>query len=34
MIGNILIGFCSSMSVNSIDYVINKYGDLKRKSSI
>lgn len=33
MIGNILIGFCSSMTVNSLDYVINKYGDIKRKSN-
>ncbi len=33
MIGNILLGFCSSMNVNSIDFVINKYGDLKKKNS-
>lgn len=33
MVGNILIGFCSSMSVNSLDYVINKYGDIKKKNN-
>ena len=31
MNGSILIGFCSCMHVNSIDYIINKYGELKRK---
>lgn len=33
MIGNILVGFCSSMSLNSLDYVINKYGEIKRKNT-
>lgn len=33
MIGNILVGFCSSMSVNSLDYVINKYGEVKKKNN-
>ena len=32
MIGSILIGFCSSMNLNSLDFVINKYGEIKRKS--
>jgi hypothetical protein len=33
MNGNILIGFCSSITINSLDYAINKYGDLKRKNT-
>lgn len=33
MLGNILIGFCSSITINSLDYVINQYGDLKRKNN-
>lgn len=32
MVGNILVGFCSSMGINSLDYVINKYGEIKRKA--
>jgi hypothetical protein len=32
MIGNILVGFCSSLGVNSLDYVITKYGDIKKKN--
>ena len=31
MIGNILLGFCSSLQINSLDYIINKYGEVKRK---
>ena len=31
MIGNILLGFCSSLQVNSVDYIINKYGEVKKK---
>jgi len=31
MMGNILLGFCSSMNINSLDYIVNKYGELKRK---
>ncbi len=31
MMGNILIGFCSNMSINSLDYIVNKFGELKRK---
>lgn len=31
MMGNILIGFCSNMNINSLDYIVNKYGELKRK---
>lgn len=26
MAGNILLGFCSNMSINSLDYIVNKYG--------
>lgn len=29
--GNLLIGFCSSMCTSSLDYVINKFGELKKK---
>ena len=29
--GNILIGFCSNVNINSLDYIVNKYGELKRK---
>lgn len=29
--GNILLGFCSNMNINSLDYIVNKYGELKRK---
>ena len=29
--GNLLIGICSSLSSTSIDYVINKYGEIKKK---
>lgn len=31
MMGNILLGFCSNMNINSLDYIVNKYGELKRK---
>lgn len=31
MSGNILLGFCSNMNINSLDYIVNKYGELKRK---
>ena len=31
MMGNILIGFCSNININSLDYIVNKYGELKRK---
>lgn len=31
MVGNILIGFCSNMNIKSLDYIVNKYGELKRK---
>jgi hypothetical protein len=33
MYGNILIGFCSSITINSLDYAINKYGEIKRKNT-
>jgi Na+/citrate or Na+/malate symporter len=29
--GNLLIGICSSLSSNSIDLVMNKYGEIKKK---
>jgi hypothetical protein len=31
MMGNILLGFCSNMNIHSLDYIVNKYGELKRK---
>ncbi len=31
MSGNILLGFCSNTNINSLDYIVNKYGELKRK---
>lgn len=31
MNGSILLGFCSSTTVNSRDFIINKYGEVKRK---
>lgn len=31
MTGNVLLGFCSNMNINSLDYIVNKYGELKRK---
>lgn len=31
MVGNILLGFCSNMHIHSLDYIVNKYGELKRK---
>lgn len=33
MVGNILLGFCSNMGIHSLDYIINKYGEIKRKNT-
>lgn len=33
MMGNILLGFCSTMNISSLDYIVNKYGELKRKDT-
>lgn len=32
MVGNILLGFCSNMGMYSLDFIINKYGEIKRKN--
>lgn len=32
--GNILIGICNSLNHQSIDYILNKSGELKKKESI
>lgn len=29
--GNLLIGVCSSLCTNSVDFVINKFGEIKKK---
>jgi hypothetical protein len=29
--GNLLMGICSSLNSNSIDLVMNKYGEIKKK---
>jgi len=29
--GNLLIGICSSLSTNSVDFVINRFGEIKKK---
>lgn len=31
--GNLLIGICSSLSTNSVDFVINRFGEIKKKES-
>ena len=31
--GNLLIGVCSSLAQDSLDYVINKFGEIKKKES-
>lgn len=31
--GNLLIGICSSLFVNSVDFVINRFGEIKKKES-
>lgn len=29
--GNLLIGICSSLCTNSVDFVINRFGEIKKK---